>query len=890
MRSTFTHFLITFCWLPFLTNAQPPDISNKNLSLKKTYFTKPIEGDVPAIDGVLDDPIWETVAWGGDFIQYQPYEGEAPTQKTGFKILYDEKNLYIAYRCYDTEPDKIVKRLSRRDGFEGDWIEINIDSYHDLRTAFSFSISAAGVKGDEFISNDGKNWDSSWDPIWYGKTKIDDEGWAAEVRIPLSQLRFANKEAHVWGIQLTRRDFRKEERSVWQYISRNQSIWVSGFGELHGLVGIKSQKQLEIQPYVVAQAETFKVEEGNPYATGNKQGINLGLDGKIGVTSDMTIDFTINPDFGQVEADPSALALDGYQIFFEERRPFFIEGRNIFDYRITPSEAGGPFGSDILFYSRRIGGAPHGYPEIEDHEFMNSPENTTILGAVKFSGKTKKGLSIGIIESITQREFAKIHNGEKERKEIVEPLTNYFVGRLQQDFREGNTVIGGMFTATNRKIDDIGLNFLHSSAYSGGLDFLHRWANQMWYVSGNAIFSKVNGSTEAITKTQERFEHNFQRVDADYLSVDTTATSLLGHGGTFKLGKVGGGKNFNFEGGVTWRSPELELNDVGFLRSTDEIIHFLWAGYRINKPFSIFRMMRFNYNHWLAWDFSGLNTFKGTNINAHATFKNNYSVGTGGNFVPYDISSKTLRGGPNLRLGKTINNWTYLESDNRKKIQYGFNLFHQWGIDNDGTYKSYSVWGSYRPTDAIRFSISPSYDINHDVLQFVENAELENGEVRYLNGTVDQKTFSVTIRLNYTINPNLSIQYYGSPFISQGEFSSFKHITNSMDVDFDNRFIKYKTDQYQYDPEKNRYDFDEEQDDKIDFSIENPDFSFMQFRSNLVVRWEYIPGSEIFFVWSQGTTNTGDTNQGLFPNLEQNLFSEKAHNIFLIKYTYRFIK
>ena len=845
----------------------------------------------PSIDGDLTDPCLGISQSGEEILSnYNLSKGRLHTQETAFKILYDEKNLYIAYRMFDTDPDKIVKRLSRRDGFDGDWVEINIDSYFDKRSAFSFSITAAGVKGDEFISNDGQNWDSNWDPIWYTKTKIDEKGWIAEVRIPLSQLRFANKEEHVWGIQFTRRDFRMEERSVWQYISRNESIWVSGFGELHGLVGIKPQKQLEIQPYVVGQLESFEKVDGNPYATGSDKSINLGLDGKIGVTSDMTIDFTINPDFGQVEADPSALALDGYQVFFEERRPFFIEGRNIYDFRLTPSEAGGPFGRDILFYSRRIGGAPHGHPDIGVNEHMNLPENTTILGAVKFSGKTKKGLSIGIMESVTQKEFAKIHNGESERKEVVEPLTNYFVGRLQQDYRGGNTVIGGMFTATNRNLNGTDLGFLHESAYSGGLDFLHRWKNQMWYVSGNTVFSKVNGSTEAITNTQQRFEHNFQRVDANHLSVDTTATSLTGHGGTLKLGKVGGGKNFNFEGGVTWRSPELELNDIGFLRSTDEIIHFFWAGYRINQPFSIFRSVRFNYNHWLAWDFSGLNTFKGINVNAHANFKNNYRLGTGSNFVPYDISSKTLRGGPNLRLGNKINNWAYFSTDNRKKIVLNWNMFHSWGLDNDGTYKSYSLWASFQPANAFRFSIGPSYDINHDVLQYVNNVETENGEIRYLNATIDQKTISAVIRLNYTINPNLSIQYYGSPFISQGEYKEFKYITNSMDPEFDNRFVTYTNDQYTFDQENNEYHFDENGDDKIDFSIENPDFSFMQFRSNLVVRWEYIPGSEIFLVWSQGTTSSGDPMKRLFPNLEENLFSERAHNIFLIKYTYRFIK
>lgn len=863
------------------------DITNLE---KKKYFTKQLEGNAPSIDGKLDDVAWNAVEWGNDFTQRQPYENVEPTQKTAFKILYDLKNLYIAFRCYDTEPDKIVKRMSRRDGFEGDWVEVNIDSYHDLRTAFSFTISASGVKGDEFISNDGNNWDGSWDPIYYAKTNIDDQGWTAELRIPLSQLRFPNKENHVWGIQFTRRDFRKEERSVWQFVPRNANTWVSSFGELHGITGIKPQKQLELQPYLLAQADSYKKEEGNPFATGYDRKFNLGLDGKIGVTSDLTIDFTINPDFGQVEADPSALALDGFQIFFSERRPFFIEGRNIFNYRLTGSAAGGPFESDRLFYSRRIGGAPSGYPNTAEGEYVNVPTNTTILGAAKFTGKTSKGTSIGIMESVTQKEYAQIDlNGER-RKEIVEPLTNFFVGRLQQDFNGGNTVIGGMFNAVNRDLDDTPLDFLHKSAYSGGFDFTHRWKNESWVFSGNTSFSKVNGTKEAITGTQQRFEHNFQRTDADHLKVDTSLTSLTGHGGTLKIGRFGGGKNFMFEAGVTWRSPELELNDIGFLRSTDEITHFFWAGYRINKPFSIFRRMGFNYNHWQSWDFSGLHTFAGWNVNGNATFKNNAYFNTGFNIMPYDLSSRALRGGPMLRQDKRINNWINYGTDERKKFRVHLNAWHQWAIDSPSRQSSYSLWATYRPMNTLEISVGPDYSKNKLALQYVTNVEMEDGSVRYLNATIDQKTISATVRLNYTINPNLTIQYYGSPFISKGNYSDFKHIVDPMNKEFHERYVSYSDKQVTYNDESNSYAFDDNTDGDADYEIGNPDFNFMQFRSNLVLRWEYIPGSEIYLVWSQGTTNGGDPNDRLFTSLRENLFEEKPHNIFLLKYTYRFIR
>lgn len=875
-----------FLFLPLLAIAQPKESQKKTPDTKKIYHTKMIDQAAPVIDGSIDDPIWSTVSWGGEFTQRQPYENESPTQKTDFKILYDAKNLYIAYRCHDTDPSKIVKRLSRRDGFEGDWVEVNIDSYHDLRSAFSFTITAAGVKGDEFISNDGGNWDSSWDPIWYAKSKIDELGWTAEIRIPLSQLRFANKDEHVWGIQFTRRDFRQEERSVWQFIPRNSIQWVSKFGELHGIQGIKPQQQLEIQPYVVAKAESFEKEEGNPFATGSSRGLSAGVDGKIGVTSDLTVDFTVNPDFGQVEADPSALALDGFQIFFDERRPFFIEGRNIYDFNITQSEAGGPFRNDVLFYSRRIGGNPHGYPDLEDHEYVDIPGNTSILGAAKFSGKTQKGLSIGILETVTQKEYAEIDNNGERREEVVEPLSNYFVGRLQKDFREGNTQIGGMFTAVNRDLDDTGLGFLHESAYSGGIDFSHRW-NDIWYVAGNTVMSRVNGSMEAITNTQERLEHNFQRVDASHLSVDTTRTSLMGNGGNIKIGKVGNGKKFNFEGGVSWRSPELEINDVGFLRSTDEIIHYYWANYRLDQPFSIFRSMRFNYNHWMAWNYEGVHTFHGWNVNGHANFKNNYNFGTGFNFNPFDIGTKTLRGGPSIRLGSNFNNWMYLGTDGRKKVQVFLNMFHRWGIDNDGFGSNYRVSLNIQPMNTLKLSIGPSINTNHTVLQYVENVDIEN-TTRYLNATIDQKTLNMQVNINYTINPNLTVQYYGSPFISRGRYSEFKYVTNPMAEKFGQRFQTYGEDMVFYDEEEDTYTFQDDASGTNKFTIDNPDFNFMQFRSNLIIRWEYIPGSEIFLVWSQGNTNSGDPSEELIPSLVENLFSQKANNIFLLKYTYRF--
>ncbi len=855
---------------------------------KKIYVTKPVEQDAPpVVDGLLNDEAWNLVDWAGDYVEFQPDENTPPSYQTKFKIVYDSKNLYIGVRCYDAEPDKIVKRLSRRDGFEGDWVEFNIDSYHDKRTAFSFTATVAGVKGDEFVSNNGNNWDGSWNPIWYTKTNVDEEGWTAELKIPLSQLKFGGEENQVWGLQSTRRFFRAEERSLWQRKPVDTPGWVSEFGELHGLKNIEPQKQLEIQPYTVTSGETYEAEEGNPFRDGSESDITVGLDAKIGVTNDLTLDLTVNPDFGQVEADPSAIALDGFQIFFREQRPFFVENKNIFDFRVSQSEAGNTFGFDNVFYSRRIGRSPQGSPDTEDEEFVNQPDNTPIIGAAKFSGKTKDGWALGVLESVTAKRYATIsgENGDR-RREMVEPLTNYFVGRVQKDFNDRNSYLGAIFTASNRDNLTEQLDFLHKSAYTGGIDFKHQWNNRDWYVEGNLILSRVNGSEEAIKNTQESIAHLFQRVDAGHVELDSTRTSLTGSGGNIQIGKVGNG-HWKFESGGTWRSPELELNDLGFQRQADDIRHYTWIGYQTLKPDSTFRRVGINYNHWSAWDFNGNHNSLRFNTNSWQNWKNNWFSNFGFNYAPIQYSNFALRGGPRLRQSPEISFWNSIRTDSRKKVR--FNVFHRGEKAVDNSYRSYFVEAgvTYQPINAIRISAFPSIRINNDKLQFIDNFDDVNGSPRYLNGEIKQRTLSMSFRLNYTINPNLTIQYWGQPFISRGRYSSFKHVTDATAERFDDRFITYNANQVSL--ADDTYSIDESLNGTEDFSFDDPDFSFVQFRSNLVIRWEYIPGSEIFLVWSQDVSQDGDPSAGLLSSLGDNIFGQKPQNIFLLKATYRFV-
>lgn len=860
---------------------------------KRKYVTQALNGSNITLDGIPDEPAWDAVEWGGDFTQNQPNDGAKPSQQTNFKILYDEKFLYIAYRAYDTAPDSIIKRMGRRDEFPGDWVEINIDSYHDQRTAFSFTLSVSGVRNDEFVSDNGTNWDTSWNPIWFGKTNIDSLGWTAEVKIPFSQLRFGDEEDKVWGIQVMRRIFRLEERSTWQHIPQNSGVWVSAFGELHGLKGIPPQRQIEIAPYVVAQTERFPEQENNPFADGTDNSLSVGVDGKVAVTSDLILDFTINPDFGQVEADPSAVRIDGFQNFFPERRPFFIESRNIFESQVTGSAAGGDYDSDLLFYSRRIGSSPHGYPSLTDGEYADVPQNTSILGAAKFSGKTKKGWSIGILESITQREKAVIDKGGERRQEIVEPLTSYFVGRLQKDINNANTVVGGIFTAVNRENELTDL--LHRSAYSGGVDFQHFWNNRTWTFRAKAIASRVEGSREAILATQTAFGHLFQRPNASHLSVDANKTSLTGHGGMLALGKFGGkqgkhGQVFKFETGVTWRSPELEINDIGFMQTADEINHFTWAGYHFPKSFSVFRQLRFNYNQYSKWDFGGLHLSQTFNTNAHASFRNNWETGAGITYNPLDISNNALRGGASLRKPPGVGQFFYIGSDSRKKVFSYIELFNAWGFGNTVKVNDVSIYTKLQPLDAMNIVFSAGYGKywrKQD--QWVAETNFK-GQTRTIVSEVDQHTLRITLRLNYNITPDLTVQYYGQPFITRPKYKNYGYVVDPLNKEFDQRFHRYAPGEISF--ESNRFKVDENRDGVTDYTFGQPDFNFVQFRSNLVVRWEYIAGSEIYLVWSQGNTPDafGDLDRPLHTSLFDNLFDQQGRNIFLVKMTYRFLR
>jgi hypothetical protein len=867
--------LTLFFLLPVLFGQDP-----EKKQYTATHITTP-----PVINGVLDDEAWLSGTWAGDFTQNQPFSGRPETQRTEFKILFDNDNLYVAIKAFDTAPDSIVNRLTRRDEADGDLVGIIIDSFHDLRTGFLFGVSSAGVKYDQMFTNDGQNQDPTWDPNWWVATSVNKDGWVAEMKIPFSQVRFDKSSSDGWGFDVARVLYRKNEQSFWQHIPRDAPGLVHLFGELKGIEQIKPRKIFDITPYGVAKTETYQSEPGNPFlASGKSSKLNGGIDAKIGVTNNMTMDLTINPDFGQVEADPSVVNLSAYETFFTEKRPFFIEGNNITDFGLGIGNGG--VGNDNLFYSRRIGRQPQGYPEVKDGWYPNVPTRTDILGAAKLTGKTKDGLSVGFVEAVTAQEKAEIDTIGKRKFATVEPLTNYFVGRIQKDINNGNTLIGGIFTSTNRELDADVTDIMHKAAYTGGVDFTQYFNKKSWMFNLNTAFSLVEGSKKAITNTQESSAHYFQRPGKNYAVLDTNRTSLAGSGGRMQIMKLNG--HWNFLGAALWKTPGFEINDMGYMRTTDQILSVLWAGYNQFEPKGIYKSFNLNSDFYSINNFGGNWIGGGYEWNASINLKNFWNVWTGGSLNTSSLSTDMLRGGPMMKLPGSVNPRAGVSTDNRKKLVFSLSANLSTGFENssDNLYTELDI--TYKPTNYLVFMISPSYNKSFTELQYVTETSY-NGNDRYIFASIDQKTINTSFRVNLNISPNLTFQYWGQPFVATGKYYNYKYITNPMATQYHDRFLTYNSDQIWFDTD--HYNISENGNSNIDYTIGKNDFNVKQFLSNLVVRWEYSPGSTFFLVWSQTRSYNTDSGQMDFFNNVGDLFNKSKnipHNVFLIKFSYRF--
>ncbi len=784
----------------------------------------------PVIDGKDNDEVWRLAPVIREFRQFQPTEDANPSLATEAKVAYDEHNFYVFVRAFDSHPDSIKKLLARRDvRICCDQIKIVIDSYHDRRTGFEFAVNPGGVKRDYAMYGDDQQEDDAWDGVWEVATQIDSLGWTAEFRIPLSQLRYAHLPSNTFGFAIWRDiDRHGGERVGWPLYRVSRRGFVSQLGDVVGLDGLAAPRRLEISPYAVAK---------NLPAPGfeRDQKYDGGADIKYGITSNITVDATVNPDFGQVEADPSVVNLTSFETFYQERRPFFVEGTGIFNFRVNCNIVN--CSGEGLFYSRRIGHDP-----------------TRILGAAKITGRLPGGLTIGAVEGITKRAT---QNGA-----TVEPFTNYGVLRLSQDYRNGQSGIGFMGTAVDRTVDPATEGFLRDHAYVGAVDFRHRFHGGAYELSGSFDLSTVSGSPSAIARTQRNSTHNYQRPDDD-VTFDSTRTSLAGDAEEILLTRRNG--FIQFQTSYMRRSPGFEVNDLGILFRSDQQGWNTWGSLNWQRPNKLFQRAFWNFNWWQFWTTGdGLPTDRAANTNFHGQFKNQWWVHVGGTVGNLgDIyCDRCARGGPALRGDQYIAPWIGLQYDQRAAIVPS--VFMNYFKGDGGHSQSTNVSPQVDLRVSSQFRGSVSFSASHNIRDAQDlNPVTDLTGTHYLFAHLDQKTTSMSFRIDYTATPTLTVQVYASPFVSKGRWSNLRELSSTpRATGYDARFQP--------------------------FTGPGPgDFNIKFFNSNFVVRWEYRPGSTLFLVWNQGRDDfeptqgtrdvTGDFNK---------LFKAYPRNTFLIKASY----
>ena len=804
----------------------------------------------PVIDGRPDDAAWAAAPAIDQFLEYEPNTGAEPRFRTELRILYDDRYLYVLGRMHDPAPDSIISLLSRRDvRTESEQLKLVIDSYHDRRTAYQFILNPAGVKRDFYVYNDNVE-DPTWDAVWDGAASVDSLGWVAEFRIPFSQMRFADLDAHTFGFLAVRDVARTRQRISWPLFRRDVQGYVSQAGEVTGIGRLPQPRRLEIVPYSVSKSLTRPAGPGrftHPFEQ------SVGADVKYGLSSNLTLDATINPDFGQVEADPAVLNLTAFEQFFEERRPFFLEGAGIFDFRTSC----GDIDEDCrgLFYSRRIGRSPQlGGVYYDDA----NPTTSRILGAAKLSGRFANGLNVGVLNATSEQE-----TGAGGR--TIEPQTNYMVARVQQEFRRGQSGAGLMLTAVNRALDADSRDFLRREAYTGGLDVRHRFLDRKYELHAYVAGSVVRGSESAIAATQRDGVHRYQRRD-DALAFDPTRTSLAGDAQRISISKFGGGIT-RFQTVYQRFSPGFETNDLGFQQRADEQLLRHWVAFQLQEPTRWYRRAFINLNLMNTWSTAGLPTSTSLNTNSHLELPNTHWLHVGINGQPSNsFDDRGARGGPAFRRAASVEGWLGWEGDRRPWYTPTFFA----GIWRGDEWRSRGWWMNpgYQFRVSSRFNASLSANVSYGLndTQWLANVgDVASDTARVTFAELDQWTVGVTSRLNFTATPNLSVQLYAQPFVSVGDYREWKELGDPRARDYDARFVPYGN------------------------GADPGGFNFKQLRTNTVVRWEYRPGSVLFFVWQQGR----DLGLGAPTDFDLrrdlgDLFALPPNNTFLIKASYWF--
>ncbi|MFL5538838.1 MAG: DUF5916 domain-containing protein [Longimicrobiaceae bacterium] len=843
--------------------AQQPPSGGAPLALSATRLAPPAQA--PVLDGRLDDAAWAAADSLHSFVQKVPEEGKPTRFPTVARVVFDETAVYVGVRAYDPEPAKMVAQLTRRDeDSSSDWLLVAFDSRHDQRTAYAFMVNPAGVKRD-FVIADGAEDDMSWDAVWDVAVKADSQGWTAEFRIPLSALRFAPNGDGVWGFEVARAVPRTNEQSFWAPVKQDESRVVSRFGELRGMRGLPSPRRLEVLPYTVSGVTRAPGAAADPFHQSTAWRGSAGLDVKYGVTSDLTLDATVNPDFGQVEADPSQVNLTQYETFLAEKRPFFTEGADIFRFGIALGD--GDNATESLFYSRRIGRTPH---YSVDGEYASQPTQTTILGAAKLSGRVGAGWSVGALGAVTGEESGLgISDAGTRFRQVVEPMTGYGVLRLRREMNGGRTQLGVVGTGVHRRLAGTDITDLPSDAYAGGFDFSHRWGGDAWLANGYLLGSTVRGESPAILALQTASARYFQRPDADYVRLDSSATALNGWAGGYMLARVKG----RWQGGVLGiaRSPGFEVNDVGYLRQADQYTNAAYLQHRAFNPVGIFRNYRIGSNAWDGRDFGGRSTSRGGNLNVNAQFLNYWGVYGGVEHDLATLNTSSLRGGPAIRGTPWTSGWWGVYSDGRKRLngELSFNLGREG--ETGATSWGSSLYLGWRPTPSATLSLSPFYNRNRSGWQYVDSPADAAGSTHYLYGDLDQQTVGMSVRVSQTFTPTLSLQLYAQPFISAGTFTDYREVANPRAKRFSDRFAPLAATQEDGELTANGV------------SWGNPDFDYRAFNLNAVLRWEYRLGSTMYFAWSHSRDGAVDDGHFRLWHDSRQLFGYTPTNVFLVK-------
>jgi hypothetical protein len=832
-----------------LQTATPPVGDVASPSPASATRATAVRASVPVvIDGRDDDEVWRVAPAITLFREFQPKEDGDPRFPTEARVAYDDRYFYVFIRAFDPHPDSILKLLARRDVRAAtDQLKIMVDSYHDRRSGFEFAVNPAGVKRDYAMYNDSQE-DEAWDAVWDVGTQVDSLGWTAEFGIPLSQLRYVPRGTNTFGFAVWRDIQRYSERVSWPVYRGSQAGVTSQLGELIGLDGLPSPRRPEIAPYVLTK--NVSVPAGSRFDRTQK--VTGGADLKYGLTPSLTLDATVNPDFGQVEADPAVLNLTAFESFFEERRPFFVQGAGIFRFDVNCSAVNDCSTGEGLFYSRRIGRAPQ-----LDYGDPNPASATTILGAAKLTGRLPGGQTVGVLDAVTGREAGTLDR-------TMEPTTNYAMVRAQQDFRKGESGIGAIVTAVNRRLDQWTEGSLHRRAYAGAVDFRHRFFGRRYQISGSFDLSRVVGTPSAIAATQNSAVHYYQRPGAG-VSYDPTRTSLWGDAEEIKFGKVGGGIT-RFETTYQRRSQGFELNDLGFLRQADQQSWNTWFAFQSRRPSSFYQTAFWNFNWWQFWTAAGAPVERAANTNVHAQLNNRWWVHggvTAGQLGTTFCDRDCTRGGPAVRADPYLSVWAEVDGDERPAFTpyVWFNYLRgdagRTERFNGNVQVAFRVASQFRTTWTLRATHNVKDVQPHGIVADT----ISPFATHYTFAHFDQKEVSFTGRLDYTLSPALSVQLYAQPFVSKGTYSSVRELADPNAAAFEDRYKPYAA-----------------LADGVNKKV---------FNSTAVLRWEYRPGSTLFVVWTQGRFDEAKAEGARAMGGEfRDLFDLHPDNTFLVKASY----